>query len=69
MAVSEPGAALPLQGAILPGPESVASLIGIITLGVKSTGKPSMGKPYAGFDEAGAGNGLTEYRASPRPYR
>jgi len=27
-----------------------------------------MGKPYAGFDEAGAGNGLSEYRASPRPY-
>ncbi len=27
-----------------------------------------MGKPYAGFDEAGAGKGLTEYLASPRPY-
>ena len=27
-----------------------------------------MGKPYAGFDEAGAGNGLIGHRASPRPY-
>jgi len=26
---------------------------------MKLTGKPGTGKPYAGFDEAGAGNGLT----------
>lgn len=39
-----------------------------ITLGVKSTRKSSMGESYAGFDEVGAGNGLTEYRAGPRPY-
>jgi len=25
---------------------------------MKLTGKPGTGKPYAGFDEAGAGNGL-----------
>jgi len=35
---------------------------------MKLTGKPGTGKTYAGFDEAGAGNGLWEYRASPGPY-
>ena len=48
--------------------ESTAGLIGLINLQTKLTGKPSAGKPHAGFDEARAGNGLTEYRASPRPY-
>ena len=48
--------------------ESAASLIGLITLAVKLAGKPGTGKPYAGFDEAGVGNGLPEYRANPRPY-
>jgi hypothetical protein len=30
---------------------------------MKLTGKPGTGKPYAGFDEAGAGNGLKESTA------
>ena len=50
------------------GPESAAGLIGPINLQKKLTGKRSAGKPHAAFDEAGAGNGLIEYRASPRPY-
>jgi hypothetical protein len=48
--------------------ESAAKRIGHISLGVKLAGKPGTGDPYAGFGEAGAGNGLYEYRASPRPY-
>ena len=50
------------------GPESATSPIGPINLQMKLAGKPGTGKPYAGFDEAGIGNGLTEYRANPRPY-
>ena len=38
--------------------ESTASQIGHINLNMKRTGKPGAGKPHAGFDEAGAGNGL-----------
>ena len=38
--------------------ESTASQIGHIDLNMKRTGKPGAGKPHAGFDEAGAGNGL-----------
>jgi hypothetical protein len=38
--------------------ESTASQIGPIELNMKRTGKPGAGKPHAGFDEAGAGNGL-----------
>ncbi len=49
-------------------PESAAGAIGHITLHVKLARKPGMGKPYAGFDEAGVGDGLIEYRANPRPY-
>jgi hypothetical protein len=49
-------------------PESAAGLIGLINLQKKLTGKRSAGKPHAAFDEAGAGNGLIEYRASLRPY-
>jgi hypothetical protein len=49
--------------------ESAASAIGLITLAVKLAGKPGTGKPYAGFDEAGVGNGLPEYRANLRPYQ
>ena len=45
-------------------PESAASWIGLITLEMKITGKRSAGNPHAAFDEAGAGNGLHEYRAS-----
>ena len=48
--------------------ESAAGLIGPINLQKKLTGKRSAGKPHAAFDEAGAGNGLIEYRASSRPY-
>ena len=48
--------------------ESAPSAIGPITLGVKQAGKRSAGNPHAAFDVAGAGNGLVEYRASPRPY-
>src|SRR3954452_9559134 len=39
--------------------ESVADVRGPITLGTKRTGKPGAGEPHAGFDEAGAGDGLT----------
>jgi hypothetical protein len=35
---------------------------------MKLAGKPGAGKLHAGFDVAGAGNGLSEHRASPRPY-
>src|SRR5260370_561390 len=35
------------------------STTGLITLGTKRTGKPTAGNPHGGFDEAGAGNGLT----------
>jgi len=38
--------------------ESTAIQIGHINLNMKRTGKPGAGKPHAGFDEAGAGNGL-----------
>ncbi|KUO51853.1 MAG: hypothetical protein APF76_15005 [Desulfitibacter sp. BRH_c19] len=31
-------------------------------------GKPGAGEPHAGFEVAGAGNGLYKYRARPRPY-
>ena len=48
--------------------ESATSQIGLISLQRKLTGKRSAGNPHAAFDEAGAGNGLTEYRARPRPY-
>ena len=48
------------------GPESTASLIGLINLQVKLAGKPGTGKPYAGFDVAGVGNGLKRVpRQSP----
>ena len=40
-------------------PESRPGTIGHITLGTKQTGKPSAGNPHAGFDVAGAGDGLT----------
>ena len=40
-------------------PESAASSIGLITLGVKLSGKRSAGKPPAAFEVAGVGNGLT----------
>jgi len=33
---------------------------------MKLTGKPGTGNPYAGFDEAGAGNGLIP-RPAPGP--
>src|SRR3954453_4182163 len=39
--------------------ESVPDVRGPITLGMKRTGKPGAGGPHAGFDEAGAGDGLT----------
>src|SRR3954468_21156006 len=39
--------------------ESVPDVRGPITLGTKRTGKPGAGGPHAGFDEAGAGDGLT----------
>jgi hypothetical protein len=38
--------------------ESAPSPIGRITLGAKSAGKPGAGNRPAGFDEAGAGDGL-----------
>ncbi|MGD0626699.1 MAG: hypothetical protein ABSB32_18575 [Thermodesulfobacteriota bacterium] len=34
---------------------------------MKLTGKPGTGKPYAGFDEAGAGNGLWGTAPVPHP--
>ena len=41
------------------GAESPTGTIGPINLDRKQAGKPSAGNPHAGFDEAGAGNGLT----------
>jgi hypothetical protein len=49
--------------------ESAPSVIGPITLDAKPTGERRTGDPSAPFDRAGAGDGLTGYRASPRPYR
>src|SRR5450432_4487325 len=60
------------QGMAIPGSRAVRRLssaakhywkppstTGLITLGTKRTGKPTAGNPHGGFDEAGAGNGLT----------
>ncbi len=47
-----------ITGYNIVGLESTAILIGHISHEVKFAGKPGRGEPYAGFDEAGAGNGL-----------
>ena len=39
--------------------ESAALEFGHINLQMKLTGKPNVGNPHVGFDEAGAGNGLS----------
>ena len=41
------------------GSESLSRLKQLHNLDEKQAGKPSAGNPHAGFDEAGAGNGLT----------
>ena len=43
-------------GFVVEHAQSVPSMIGPITLGVKQTGERSAGNPHAAFDVAGAGN-------------
>ena len=44
-------------------------MIGRINLDVKRAGEPSAGNLHAGFDEAGAGNGVMERNEAPVLWR